>query len=108
MSNANPIAADVDQFALSQHAVERMGARGLSLQALEAALCYGRKHHVRGAVICAIGRKEVAEYQHDGINLSAHQGVQVVCSTDGTVITLYRNQDFRCLRPKRRRCRATL
>jgi hypothetical protein len=98
----------VDQVALSEHVVERMSARGLSVQALDAALRYGRKHHVRGAIIRAIGRKEVVDFQQGGINLSAYEGVQVVCSPDGTVITMYRNQDFRGLRPKRRRCRTAV
>jgi len=88
---------------LTRHARERMGARGLSSTAISAALDYGRVVHTRGAAIHVIGRKEVDWFDRLGIDLSRYEGVQVVCSSDGAVITVYRNRDFRGLRPRHRR-----
>lgn len=90
---------------LTYHAWQRMCSRHLSPAAIEAALDYGRIVYVRGAVIHAIGRNEVERYRREGIDLSKHEGVQVVCSSDGAVLTVYRNRDFRGLRPRNRVCR---
>ena len=87
----------------TRHAWRRMCSRALSPSAVEAALTYGREAHVRGAAIFAIGRAEVVQYQRLGINLSAYEGVQVVCSPEGVVLTVYRNSNFRGLRPRRKR-----
>jgi hypothetical protein len=84
---------------LTDHALKRMTARGLSLDAVHAVMDYGRLVYTRGAAICAIGRKEVKRFARQGIDLSRYEGVQVVCSHDGAVMTAYRNRDFRGLRP---------
>ena len=92
---------------LTRHAWKRMTSRNLSSSAVEVALEYGRLAHVRGAVIYAIGRKEVERYASEGVDLTRHEGVQVVCNPQGTILTVYRNRDFRGLRPSHRRCRTT-
>ena len=89
----------------TKHAWQRMTERGLSTAAIETALDYGRIVHVRGAAIFAIGKKEVAGCQSRGINISDFEGVQVVCKPNGMILTVYRNRDFRGLRPRRRHCR---
>jgi hypothetical protein len=66
------------------------------------ALDFGRAVYARGAHIYAIGRKEVAKCRETGIDLGRFEGVQVVCVQD-TVITTYRNKDFRGLRRMSRR-----
>ena len=86
------------QPVLSQHAWERMCGRSIPPAAVQAVLAYGRKVHVRGAAIHAIGRKEVVHHRRLGRNLSAFDGLQVVCSPEGLVITTYRNHDFNGLR----------
>ncbi len=91
---------------LTAHAADRMSTRGLRAPAVTAALDHGRVVHIRGADIHAIGRREVASCKRDGIDLSRHEGVQVVCGPEGHVLTVYRNRDFRSLRPRRRRRRA--
>jgi len=88
---------------LTTHARQRMGARRLPKDAVRAVLEHGRVIHVRGAAIHAIGRKEISRSRRQGIDLSPFDGVQVVCSPDGAVLTVYRNRDFRGLRPRRRR-----
>ncbi len=94
---------DFDDYTLTQHAQQRMNVRGFSSAAVNQVLAYGRGIHTRGAIIYVVGRKEISLCESFGIDLSNLDGLQVVCSTDGAVMTVYRNKDFRGLRPKRRR-----
>ncbi len=88
-------------YDLSQHAWQRMSGRGLSPDAIQRVINFGRVAYVRGATIYAVGRKESARFKREGIDLSDVEGVQAVCSEDGVIITVYRNRDFRGLRPRR-------
>jgi hypothetical protein len=92
-------------FLLTHHARRRMRHRALSAEAIALALAYGRVFWLRNADIYVIGRREVADAAGEGVDLSAHEGVQVVCTPEGVVLTTYRNRDFRSLRPRRRRPR---
>lgn len=92
-------------YALSHHAWQRMSRRGLSPDAIGRVIDFGRVAYVRGAMIYAVGRKEVERFSRDGIRLSDVEGLQVVCTEDGVIMTAYRNHDFRGLRPRRRRNR---
>lgn len=83
---------------LSKHASRRMSQRGLSPASINAALMFGRVAYVRGAELHAIGHKEVEHYRREGIELSDYEGVQVIFGNDGTIITAYRNSNFRRLR----------
>lgn len=85
---------------MTTHAKARMRQRSVSTPAIEAAMAFGREVHTRGATIYAIGRREVREAAALGEDLGAFEGVQVVCSRDGAVITVYRNRDFKGLKPK--------
>ncbi len=91
---------------LTRHAVERMSARRLSAKEIQTVLDYGRVVYARGASIHAIGRKEIERFERDGIDLFGLEGIQVVCTSDGSILTAYRNRDFRGLRPRRRHRRA--
>lgn len=108
--SATPVRQQL-QAPVTRHAARRMQTRAIAPAAVETVLEYGRVVHTRGAVVHAIGRKEVARYAAEGVDLSALDGVQVVCSLDGAVITVYRNRNFRGLRANlgrgsRRPCRA--
>lgn len=85
---------------LTQHARAQMHRRRLSREAVAMVMAYGRLARVRGAEIYAVGRKEVERYLREGVDLSRFQGVQVVCTPEGTILTVYRNNDFRGLRPR--------
>ncbi|MCP3169963.1 DUF4258 domain-containing protein [Myxococcus qinghaiensis] len=89
------------RFTLTNHAKERMATRGLRADAIDATLAYGRVVYVRGADIYAIGRREIARYTEEGIDLSAYNGVQVVVTADGAILTVYRNRSFNGLRGRR-------
>lgn len=93
---------------LTKHAQARMHQRRLSDEAVSVVMIYGRLSRVRGAEIYAVGRKEVEHYRSEGVDLRSFQGVQVVCSTGGAILTAYRNNDFTGLRSRggRRHCRA--
>lgn len=91
-----------DDFQLSRHAWQRMGERGVSASALNKVLAFGRVIHARGATMYVIGRREIKRYLDQGINLDDLHGMQVICSKNGTIMTLYRNRDFRSLRPRYR------
>lgn len=83
---------------ITHHATARMLHRSIQPEVIEEVIEYGRTVYTRGAVIYAIGRREVERYRQENIDLSQCEGVQVVCSTDGAVLTVYRNHDFRGLR----------
>jgi hypothetical protein len=89
----------------TKHGWLRTNARRLGLTAIEAALAYGRIVRTRGAEIFVLGRKEVETCRSCfHLDFSAFEGTQVV-TVDGTVVTAYRNRDFRGLRSRRRgRC----
>jgi hypothetical protein len=50
------VASSWPTFSLTDHAARRMGARGVSVRAVELALVYGRATWIRGARIVAIER----------------------------------------------------
>lgn len=76
-----------------------MQQRGINQAAVEAALDFGREIFTRGAIVYAIGRREIERFDDEGIDLAEYDGIQVVCSHDGSVLTAYRNRNFRYLRP---------
>lgn len=78
--------------------------RRIAVETIEAVLTYGRVARVRGASVYALGRKEVERFRSWGLDLSAHADVQVVCVAR-TIVTVYRNSDFRGLRRKKWRGR---
>jgi hypothetical protein len=86
------------QGQLSCHAFQRLDQRNIGIEAVEATLDYGREVFTRGAVIHVVGRREIEQWSREGIDISRCDGVQVVCSHDGKVITAYRNRNFRGLR----------
>ena len=102
-NQAHGLVRFADTSFLSYHAQSRMGSRGISARAVIAVLTYGRVVYARGAHIHAIGRKEVQRFSQRGIDLSEYEGIQVVCRLNGSILTLYRNRNFRSLRPRRRR-----
>jgi hypothetical protein len=88
---------------LTAHAAVRMQQRGISTELLELVLRYGRTLHERGLSFCVIGHKEIERYARDGVDLSRARGVHVLVQSNGAVITTYRNQNLRKIRPTRRR-----
>jgi len=92
-----------DKLILTDHAWARMCGRSLSPKMILRTIKYGRIIHNRKAVYYVIGKKEIARYRNDGIDLSNLHGIHVVCSSGGIILTCYRNRDLRGLKPTRRR-----
>ncbi len=81
------------EFPLTNHARSRMTGRGIRSEDIDLVISFGRITHTRGAVIHAIGQKEIREH---GRFLERCAGVHVLCSPqDGAVITTYRNHDLK-------------
>jgi hypothetical protein len=88
---------------LTQHAWERMCRRRITPGDVCAALDYGQIYQTRGALIYALGKKAVEQCRGDRDEVSRLDGLQVVCSYDGRILTAYRNKDLRRLKPRKSR-----
>jgi hypothetical protein len=95
---------------ISHHAGARMQHRAIDQVDIALVIEFGRTFHCRGAEIKVIGHKEVEHYREQ-IDLREQAGIHVVISSDGCIITTYRNQNFKrsdFRKPRRRRHRGTL
>ena len=91
----------MDSYSTTRHATERIAARRLQ-DGAAVALAFGRIVRTREAEIYVVGRRQVEIAATQGIDLHRFEGVQVVCGTNGQVITAYKNRDLRGLKPRRR------
>jgi hypothetical protein len=82
----------------SDHAVDRMSRRRIAPDLAQTVVALGREIHTRGATVYFIGRHEVEREKRTGIDLRSLEGLCVVCSREGTVLTVYRNRQLRGLR----------
>lgn len=92
---------------LTKHARRRMNVRRISEDDVRVAVDLGRTFFARHAVIKVIGRKEIAHHDVDG-EMAHLDGLHVILSHNGCVITTYRNRHFRKAdfrKPKRHRVR---
>ena len=94
-----------ENYEVSYHAYMRMNSRRIGPQEVALTIAYGRSVYTRGARIFAIGRREVQRMSATGLDLRSCEGVHVVTSPEGTVITVYRNHSFKGLRPHKPRKR---
>lgn len=95
-----------EEFELTEHARQRMNQRGVSEQAVELALQFGRKIHSRHALFHVIGKKEINKLGDQHPELKELDGVQVLTTEDSeSVVTVYRNHDLRAIRPNKRKHR---
>ena len=98
-------------FRVTRHAWERMCGRRLSPDALGMVLTFGRELYAHRIRFFAIGRKEIARERAYGVDLRQLDGWIAVCSPDGGIVTVYRNRNFRGMKPnghKRQRVRRRL
>lgn len=92
----------VDELSMSQHAAIRVSSRRLPSEAMEVVFRYGREVHTRGAVVFVVGRKEVHLAHRRGLDLTKFEGVHMVCSVEGIVLTAYRSSNLKALKPSRK------
>lgn len=89
-------------YAMSDHALDRMCERSLAPDDVKAVITYGQPVYDRGALVFRMGRKQIRRFA-DLDSLDRLEGIHVVCDTeDGTVMTVYRNREFRKPRKTRR------
>lgn len=80
-----------ESYQLTDHVRQLMSHRGISLEAICAAVHFGRISTAPGgAETFLVGRREVSQARVLGFDLSPYEGVQVVCSVRGRVLTAYR------------------
>ena len=91
-------------FSFSGHATRRMSQRTISQEQVSLVLVYGRLIRSRGACFYVAGRKEVNRCAKEGVDLRSAEGIQVIVDErTNTVLTVYRNRNFRQIRPQHRR-----
>jgi hypothetical protein len=109
VSNTSPInlnydAANDGALDLTQHAEMRMSQRSIDLEQIQLVLSYGRLIHSRRARFYVMGRKEIKRLEKNGLEVSDLENIQiVVAKKSNLILTVYRNKDFRQIRPKHRR-----
>jgi hypothetical protein len=97
-------AVNDEHLDLSKHAQMRMSQRSIDLDQVQLVLTYGRVIHSRRARFYVIGRKEVKLLEKAGIEVGNLENIQiVVADKSNLILTVYRNKDFRQIRPKHRR-----
>ena len=103
IAEAPAVAKPTDEVELfSEHALDRMRERGITIEGVFQAMSFGRIFYRRGAIIYVIGKKEVGRCERDGVDLREHEGIHVLTSRNGDVMTVYRNRSLSRLRPRRR------
>jgi len=103
MSNICEASNDVN-FHLSQHAQLRMSQRSIDLKQIEKVLSYGRVIHSRRARFYVVGKKDTKRLSKNGVNTLGLENMQVLVEEKtNTIVTVYRNNDFRHIRPVHRR-----
>ena len=94
-----PPKADTPSFKLSlskfNHALTRMAQRGFNDDQIALVLKYGRVIYAKGIVFFVVGRKEVAFFAKQGVDLRAVEAIQLLTKPNGVLITVYRNHDLK-------------
>ena len=79
---------------ITTHAQERMSQRGINQFAIELAIKIGRSFYSKNALFFFIGKKEVKKYFEVIPSITKYEGVVVISSSKGAVLTTYRNKNF--------------
>ena len=97
-------AANDEHFGLSQHALMRMSQRSIDLEQVQLVLSHGKMIHSRRARFYVVGHKEIKKLGVAGLDAEGLENIQVVVDEKSNrILTVYRNKDFRQIRPQHRR-----
>ena len=82
----------------SVHAYKRREQRGIQRKKIAHLLRFGRKTYQNGSIYYSIGRKEIRKYQHICQDLKQMNGLHLVMSPNGIIITIFKNKNFRIIK----------
>ncbi|MCS6803070.1 MAG: DUF4258 domain-containing protein [Chloroflexota bacterium] len=88
----------LEQVVLTNHALRRLNGRRIPFDAVRTVMTYGRAVWVLGARVFVVGQREVRRWRDRGIDLRPFEGIHIVATAEGTVLTAYRNRNLRRLR----------
>ena len=89
-------------FRVTRHLLERLDARGIDLEDVVTTVTYGRRFFVDSAVHYVMGWRDVERCAQEGLDLRGAENIHVLCSTDGSILTAYKNQKMPQTRPRHR------
>ena len=81
----------------TDHAMRRRYGRSISDDAINATLDFGRRYWNHGSMVYRLDRRSVAKAKEQGHNIREHEGIHVVLSRDGIILTAYRNRNCKRL-----------
>lgn len=90
---------DIADLPFSGHGKARLFGRRFSVAGVGDVLSFGREVHARGAVVYAVGKREVVRARKQGVDISDLEGWHIVCGHSGAILTVYKNRSLRRLRP---------
>ena len=79
--------------ALTNHACQRMDQRSITAADVAAVMQYGRIFYTKGTVYHVLGRREIKRLLPI-VDLQHLDGVHIIASHEGIVITVYRDKGF--------------
>jgi aspartyl aminopeptidase len=78
---------------MTKHARERQLKRGIHDLQVSLAMDFGQRVHGTGVEYCFLGRSDIPDWVHPRY-AERMDGTVVILSTEGTVITTYRNPEY--------------
>lgn len=89
------ISSNAQKLGYSLHANIRAKQRGFTPKQVATIIRFGRKNHQAGAIYYSIGHKEIKRYYKQAPFLQDMNGMHIVMSLDGTILTMFRNRNFK-------------
>ena len=91
-------------FTLTDHADSRMQQRNIDVSAVQLVLSYGKIIHSKKARYFVVRKRDIKRLAKHCKDIALTENIQVLVA-DGinSIITVYRNSDFRQIRPQSRR-----
>lgn len=83
---------------LTNHAVRRSSQRGIKTKHIANLLKFGRKNYQNGAIYYSIGNNEIERYKNICPALKEMNGMHLVSSLTGNIVTIFRNRNFSCIK----------